>query len=86
MDVLAKLEPFDCDTFVYETTEPNVKLLEERLAEAGQAMRVKQKGFWNYSMEGASAPFKVTTLDTLMTKQLQKEDYRSVTTILIRFS
>ena len=84
VDLLSMLETHDCDAFLYETTEPNVKLLEEKLTDAGQARRVKQKGFWNYTMEGKSAPFKVTTLDTLMTNQLQKDEYRSEDVIIAR--
>ena len=35
-------------------------------------------------MDGRSAPFKVTTLDTLMAEQLQKDEYRQSDLIVAR--
>ena len=79
-----RFKPENCDTFVYETTSASVDLLERALEGTPHSRRVALKGFWNYTMDGRSAPFKVTTLDTLMAEQLQKDEYRQSDLIVAR--
>ncbi len=82
--VLDEFEPYTCDTYVYETTTPNVESLEGALERSNHARRVRLKGFWNYTMDGKSAPFSVSTLDTVMKEQLQKEEYLPSDVIVAR--
>ena len=82
--ILDAIKPENCDTFVYETTSASVDLLERALEGTPHSRRVALKGFWNYTMDGRSAPFKVTTLDTLMAEQLQKDEYRQSDLIVAR--
>ena len=82
--ILDALAPDKCDTFVYETTRSNVDLLETQLKGLKHPIRVGLKGFWNYTMHGKSAPFKVTTLDNLMAKELQKGEYRENDVVVAR--
>ncbi|QDZ26103.1 hypothetical protein HOP50_20g86700 [Chloropicon primus] len=84
VEILNTVSSSECETYIYETTSSSVERLEQALEASPHTRRVGLKGFWNYTMDGKSAPFKVTTMDTLMAEQLQKHEYLESDLIVAR--